>query len=234
MRALGTVVGVACVALTLPAGACAGGDASADPRATAPTKPPGFRPLSDRAAGARVRRRAEIHPGNARANHVRPTRRQIAAFRAASHEPYTRAVTGAFRGTTDEIIQWAAWKWGLNTDVVRAAAVQESDWDQGTVGDGGVTFGLLQVKTQLATGNAGWPGTFPLARRSTAFNADYYGRAFRSCLNGRERWLGRRYRRGDVWGCVGLWYSGDWYDRDAIGYIKLVKRWFRERRWQDY
>jgi hypothetical protein len=141
-------------------------------------------------------------------------------------------VTGNFVGSTDEIIQWAAWKWGVDEDVIRAVAVRESDWNQDMVGDDGVTFGLMQVKTQLAGGNSGWPGTFPLARDSTAFNADYDGRAFRSCYDGRETWLGGGYRSGDGWGCVGYWFSGDWRDSGAEEYISSVKQFLADRDWE--
>ena len=33
-------------------------------------------------------------------------------------------MTGNFVGSTDEIIQWAAWKWGVDEDVIRAVAVR--------------------------------------------------------------------------------------------------------------
>jgi len=47
-------------------------------------------------------------------------------------------VSGQFTGTTDEIIQWAACKWGLSDNVLRAIATQESGWYQGEVyPDGG-------------------------------------------------------------------------------------------------
>ena len=41
-------------------------------------------------------------------------------------------VTGNFTGTTAEIIQWAACKWGIDEDTMRAAAVQESYWHMST------------------------------------------------------------------------------------------------------
>jgi autotransporter family porin len=188
--------------------------------------------LSDAAAAEHVRHAGEIRPDNATANHTVPTGQQLADFRSASKEPYTSRVTGNFVGSTDEIIQWAAWKWGVDEDVMRAVAVLESDWNQDMVGDGGVTFGLMQIKTQLAGGDNGWPGTFPLARDSTPFNADYYGRAFRSCYDGRESWLGGGYRSGDGWGCVGCWFSGDWHDSGAEEYISSVKQFLADRDWE--
>jgi hypothetical protein len=39
-------------------------------------------------------------------------------------------VDGAFSGTTDEIFQWAAFKWGLPDNLLRAIAVRESTWYQ--------------------------------------------------------------------------------------------------------
>ena len=39
-------------------------------------------------------------------------------------------VDGQYTGTTDEIFQWAACKWGLPDDLLRAIAVRESTWYQ--------------------------------------------------------------------------------------------------------
>ena len=39
-------------------------------------------------------------------------------------------IDGQFAGTTDEIFQWAACKWGLPDDLLRAIAVRESTWYQ--------------------------------------------------------------------------------------------------------
>jgi len=39
-------------------------------------------------------------------------------------------VTGAHVGTTDENIQWAACKWGISDNLLRAIAVHESTWTQ--------------------------------------------------------------------------------------------------------
>ena len=55
-------------------------------------------------------------------------------------------VTGNFTGTTDEIIQWVACKWGVDEDAVRAQIIKESYWYQSNVGDNGESFGLGQVR----------------------------------------------------------------------------------------
>ena len=61
---------------------------------------------------------------------------------------------------------------------------------------------------------------FPSALTSTAYNLDYALSVIRSCYEGRETWLnqferGRTYAGGDLWGCVGLWFSGRWYYANA-------------------
>ena len=144
-----------------------------------------------------------------------------------------RKVTGRFTGTTDEIIQWAAWKWGLPEDVVRAAAVTESWWRMDTVGDNGMSFGLLQIKNV-----AKWHGgTYPLSKTSTAFNADYYAGMVRHYFEGCATWMknysynGTKYAAGDLWGSVGAWYSGDWHSNAANGYIAKVKKHQADRTW---
>lgn len=107
----------------------------------------GSPPLSDRLAAARVDRSAwEPRPGNRAENRRIPTRSELRFFRRHSDMTYKRRVSGRFRGTTDEIIQWAAHKHGIAEDVVRAVAVKESWWRMSTVGDDGDSFGLMQVR----------------------------------------------------------------------------------------
>ena len=59
---------------------------------------------------------------------------------------------------------------------------------------------------------------------STAYNLDAALAARRSCYEGNETWLnqferGRDYAAGDLWGCVGLWFSGRWYTPGVESYI---------------
>ncbi len=193
-------------------------------------------PLSDADAAARVRRSAfEPRPANYRPNHRVPSASELARFRSLNTTPagYRDKVTGNFTGTTDEIIQWAAHKWGLDEDLVRAEAVQESWWKQSALGDGGISYGLMQIKRTASK------GTFPLSRDSTAFNADYYGASIRHYHDGAASWLndaccfsGRTYRAGDLWGSVGAWFAGRWYTSEAVDYINKVKRHLRSRTWE--
>jgi hypothetical protein len=188
--------------------------------------------LSDEAAAALVQRSPwEPRPQNREANNRRPSDQTLRRFRHASDLPpaYKRRVSGNYTGTTDEIIQWAALKWGFAPDAFRAVAVMESWWKMSAVGDGGASFGLMQVKR-------GPHCCFPATQRSTAFNVDYYGAWLRAAYDGRFRWLnhverGERYRRGDLWGSIGTWYSGRW--RYGSGdYISRVKDVIRQRIWR--
>ena len=202
------------------------------PVARGGVRPVGWAPLSSAAAAARVKRNGrEPRPENKRANHTVPGPRELRAWQRRSDMPYADQVDGAFRGTTDEIIRWAALKWGLPKNVLRAVAVVESWWRQSTVGDAGDSFGLFQVRRPYHC----W-GECRIARRSTAFNADYYGGIIRAYFDGKMGWLnsvehGKRYRPGDLWGSVGAWFAGRWWTPPARSYVQEVQRRLRERTW---
>src|SRR6266540_2319498 len=89
---------------------------------------------------------AENRPQNQTANHTVPGHRMLRDWRKQNKMPYRRFVDGNFTGTTDEIIQWAAYKWGLDEDVLRAVAVVESWWRQSTVGGHHSSYGIFQVR----------------------------------------------------------------------------------------
>jgi hypothetical protein len=40
-----------------------------------------------------------------------------------------------------------------------------------------------------------------------------------------------RYHTGDIWGCLGFWYSGTWYNSDAITYISHVQQFYAQKVW---
>jgi hypothetical protein len=200
------------------------------------TRPHAERPLSDAKAATLVKRSSfEPRPANRDATRRVPSAAQLRAFRAQSQMPYARFVTGRFRGTTDEVIQWAARKWGFAPDLLRAVATVESWWRMSTLGDGGDSFGLFQVRRPYHC-------VEPVCeqfRGDAAFNADYYGGILRSYYDGRQTWLntvaeenGKRYRKGDLWGSVGAWFSGRWWNDPARGYIREVKQRLKERTWR--
>jgi hypothetical protein len=205
--------------------------AFAAPAAAEKPKPPGWGPLSSAEAARQVHSRPELRPGNRRENHKVPSLRRLRAWRSTSDMPYAKHVNGRFRGTTDEIIQWTAAKWGFPPRVMRAVAVVESWWRMTTVGDNGDSFGLYQVRRPYHC-----LGKCKIARKYTAWNADYYGGILRSYFDGKMKWLntverGRRYEAGDLWGSVGAWFAGRWWTAPAKSYIREVRMRKRERTW---
>jgi hypothetical protein len=191
---------------------------------------PNAKPLPDRAAARRVHRSAfEPRADNAAANHRMPSAAQLRDFRRRSDMPNKAWVTGHYTGTTDEILQWAAYKWRLNPDLLRAVATVESWWHMSTVGDNGDSFGLMQIRRPYHCCE-------PLTSQMTAFNVDYYGAILRAYYGGKQDFLGREergqeYRAGDVWGSVGVWASGRWHLNDQE-YVAKVKQRLAEKTWR--
>jgi autotransporter family porin len=161
-------------------------------------------------------------------------------------------VDGQFTGTTGQILRWAACKWGVDEDLVFAQAAIESWWQQGTLGDFGTdasrcapgrglgvdgkpgqcpeSFGILQNRYPYE--QTAWPGI----ASSTAMNADLGYAIFRVCFEGYETWLntverGQTYAAGDVWGCVGRWFSGRWHTQAGEDYVTRVKDYLNQRIW---
>ncbi len=230
----GTVTGTAGFTVLAPPAPAPGPSPVASKAVTTPVGSP---ILSDADAASRVRRSSwEPRPSNADENRRVPTGEEIAGFRVASGswgpcaERFRLAVTGNFTGTTDEILQWAAHKWGIDEDIARAQATKESWWYMSTAGDGGVSYGLMQIKSTHH------PGTAPLTSISTAFNVDYWGALMRATYEGCTTWLndvdrGTQYAAGDMWGTVGFWYSGRWHTADAEWYISEVRKHLTQRTW---
>jgi len=151
-------------------------------------------------------------------------------------------ITGNFTGSTDDLIRWVACKWGFDEDLTRARAWTESSWDVGTRGDRtsdaqqcsliGLdspcfqSYGLLQVKGTVHE------GTFPFAHESSAWGLDYAMAWQRACFEGSFEWLiDSGYTANDVRGCVGAWFSGEWYDSLAAGYLGDVDQNLARRPW---
>jgi hypothetical protein len=191
---------------------------------------------SDVEAAAAVHRSTwEPRPENGDANRTVPTRLALAPKRDAdrAYDPrwnphILERISGDFAGTTDEIFQWAAVKWGLSDNVLRTLALQESEWWQSNSGDYvddaaecppglappcPVTYGIVGVRS------TSWQGIYPWNKNSTAAAVDVLGGWLRGCYEGWVWWLRDHgnhsrgtYRAGDLWGCVGAWFSGDWHD----------------------
>ena len=164
------------------------------------------------------------------------------------HDDYPR-VDGDFIGTTDEIIQWAACKHGVDEDMVRAQMALESWWYQETGGD--LTSNQSECHPDLRGGSEQCPESIGLgqvrflyhggafedsnATRSTAYNVDYTYDVWR--YDGRLIWLngverGRQYAAGDALGCMGLWFAGRWYTSGATGYMDRFQGYIDVRIWE--
>src|SRR5262245_26073407 len=137
---------VGCVACVMFAG-CGGGasnDAASTERdeAVAPSVsralPVGARLPDEQVCAARIEdSRWEPRPENRRQN-TRSIDARLPVY--GDYDPrwqrdYRPRISGDFRGTTDEIIQWAACKWGLEPDLLRAQAYAESSWRMDSEGD---------------------------------------------------------------------------------------------------
>ena len=85
---------------------------------------------------------AENAPANTPFNQTLPTAAQLSAYAANGYtstfqDDYTqyKRVDGQYSGSTDMIMRWAACKYGIEEDVVRAQGWIESGWQQGGAGD---------------------------------------------------------------------------------------------------
>ncbi len=224
------------------------------------TLPPGSTLPGDDACASAVRPAAENKRMNAAANATRGGQSIPASFfsgdDARAGSTIAPRIDGNFTGTTDEILQWAACKWGIDEDVARAQAVTESWWRQTAQGDWGTdptrcppghglgvddpanhpaecpeSWGILQNRYPYEV--SAWPGIAV----STAFNADLTYGIWRACFEGYETWLntvdrGSQYAAGDAWGCVGRWFAGRWHTSSADGYITTVQTNLSNRVWE--
>ncbi|HVN13166.1 MAG TPA: hypothetical protein VMT69_13810 [Kineosporiaceae bacterium] len=171
----------------------------------------------------------EPRPQNAAANRAEPpagwVQRPFQGFAREAQRQIVPRVDGHFSGTTDEILQWGACKWGFAVDTVRAQAAIESKWLMSWNGDGGASFGILQIKVSEHL------GTWPWARDSTAYNVDYVLARRRACYEG---WTyDGPVSRGDLWGCIGMWYSGT-YGSGYADYVASVRHAFATRPWTSW
>jgi Big-like domain-containing protein len=165
-------------------------------------------------------------------------------------------VTGNFTGTTTMIFQWAACKWGIDENTLRAVAVQESDWHESAWGDrcsqtdpskGIGSYGITQIKNRNCSGNLDHGG-YPTTAQSTALNVDYYAAHIRACYDG-DFYDGGSWLYGGqtvtqiaavhgwsyvLWGCIGQWFSGHWYDSGANDYINKVQSKLAQKTWLSY
>ena len=223
------------------------------------TLPPGSALPGDSTCASRVIMSSfEPRTDNYAANHRVPSAAQIANLHPWNpligmdnrSDSLRKRVTGNFTGTTDEILQWVACKWGIDANIIRAEAVTESYWHQSQLGDYTTTqslcppgtwngtscyqsYGILQIKYTY------FQSEWSMSRDDTAFNADFVYGWLRNCYEGWADYLYQHtpapgypsYHAGDIWGCLGFWFSGTWYNQGAINYINVTKGYYAQKPW---
>ena len=179
----------------------------------------------------------EPRPGNTTANRTKPKNPRalghFSQWSTAWNNRYKPRITGNFEGTTDEIIQWAACKWGWSDNLIRAEAIVESSWHQSTVSDGNTSYGLMQVRylyhPRVNGGCKNCAGSsWPNSQHSTAYAVDQQVAELRGCYDGMSTYLGGT--RGHLWGCIGSWFSGAWVPSGG-NYAANVRRHYEDKPW---
>jgi hypothetical protein len=243
-------------------------------------KPSTFEPLSDAQAAAFVTPEPETRRYNSLPYTIRgqrypapnddvPTAAQIRTFRDSRtslgqpllrFNPYARYVDGhdgMRHPSTDDLIQWAAHKWGIPENWLRSEYVVESYWSQFNMGDDTKvsswwyrlypyqsriartsnvyqSLGIAQVRW-APDGSLG-AGTEPLRWQSTAFNVDeqaatvrlYYDNPNRA----RSSWGDPTYAPCQKWRSIGGWYRPYvWGNVAQAEYIRSVQESLAGRDW---
>jgi len=204
-------------------------------------------PMSDGyCAGAISAGAGEQRPSNATANNT--VESPPYGFNVPGQPLYAAnlaKVTGNYKGSTTQILQWASCKWGLDEDITRAEAVKESNWYQNAVGDvcgpaGEGSYGILQIKNRDCSGTL-MQGGYPDLQNSTALNADWYGARTRSCYDGDITYLYGGQTVDQIaavkgwnyvfWTCVGSYFSGSWADSGGLAYSNDVQSILASKPW---
>jgi hypothetical protein len=238
-----------------------------------------FKPLSDAAAAALVTPEPEVRPYNdlpyvlnrhvyRSTNSFVPSAAAITAFRASKtsagqtevqFNPYTEYVDGldGIKGaSTDDLIQWAAHKWGIPEDWLRAQYVEESYWNSFTLGDdtsvspssvpeypSQARINSTNVYQSMGIAQVRWApdgsvdaGTEPLRWESTAFNIDYQAAMVRFYYDNpdgaRSIWGDSTYQPCQQWNSIGGWNSPyPWENAEQESYISAVQQWLSQEAW---
>jgi hypothetical protein len=245
---------------------CAGRDSWTSPQVKLARDEFLYRPRSDKAAAACVAHTSEAIPANRSANDYVPSDSELRTFLSARNQNgetpeqydfYAKFVTGrpGLRNpTTDELIQWASYKWGIPTDWLRAQYAKESHWRQDSMGDLHKerprwrsqfprlscpnasecyeSLGIAQVKWHPWNDE----GTEPLRWKSTAFNIDYQAAKLRFYYDNpygkRSAWGDSSYRPLDQWLSLCGWFAPyPWGNPAQLSYCSKVKQHLAARDW---
>jgi hypothetical protein len=240
-----------------------------------------FKPLSDKAAAALITHQPETRPDNseryilggvkhAPTTTYLPTDVQLRRFRSAKtslgqnvlqFNPYLRFVDGRdglHDPSTDDLIQWAAHKWGIPENWLRAEYVLESYWSSYQLGDLETVsrrdyerYPLqarvprrLQVYQSLGITQVRWApsgqvgaGTEPLRWESMAFNIDFQAAMVRFFYDNpggaRKSWGDSTYQPCEKWNSIGGWFASyPWHSAGQANYIREVQGDLADTAWR--
>jgi hypothetical protein len=91
---------------------------------------------------------------------------------------------------------------------------------------------MLQIKWFYNPDSNATNNSYPNSKLMTAFSLDYSLAQFRGCYEGLE-FFGTK-TRGDLWGCLGAWWSGRWRDSGALTYISRVQNHLTAKAWRTW
>ena len=183
------------------------------------TLPPGAPLPEGNECAAEIAPSPESIPANTPFNHTKVTPAQLGTFasngytfEALSSKSQYRRITGDYTGSTDMIMRWVACKYGIDEDVVRGQAWDESWWQQTRTGDRrntrsqciqGNFAALWDTTISLVNGESiacpqccwtSWSAwqtkvyyewmTWPMIKDSTSFAAEFRFANARACING--------------------------------------------------
>jgi len=243
--------------------------------------PSTFTPLSDPAAAALVTPEIETRPFNAKpytlggqayasTDAYVPSLQAVERFRASRTSlgqtevqlnPYLRYVDGRdgmHDPSTDDLIQWAAHKWGIPEDWLRAQYVEESYWNSFMLGDvtavSSAWYPRFPTQARISPGSdvyesmglaqVRWKpdgsvdaGTEPLRWESAAFNIDYQAAMVRFYYDNpegtRTEWGDSSYVPCQQWDSIGGWNSPyPWHNAEQARYIGEVQHWLAAQQWR--
>jgi autotransporter family porin len=125
---------------------------------------------------------------------------------------------------------WTQSSLGDYTDVAANCAPGHGLGVDGTPGQCPESVGLMQVRTKF------FRDSVSTALVSSSYNLDVSYAVWRDCYEGNETWLntvdrGQQYAAGDMWGCIGRWFSGRWHTAPAESYITAVKDYLNQKIW---
>jgi hypothetical protein len=240
-----------------------------------------YSPLGDSAAAALVTHQPEVRPFNASSykitgvtypapNYYVPNSTELQAFLSAKNSnnqtpvqanpyyQYVDGLDGLTNPSTDDLVQWAAHKWGIPEDWLRAQYVQETSWNQFGLGDQATetssdyaqypvqarvagsstdvfeSMGISQIKWR-PNGTVG-AGSEPLRWKSTAFNMDVQAANVRFYYDDpnslRTAWGDPSYVRCQQWNSVGAWFEPyPWNNSGQQTYASQVQTHLNNRDW---